>query len=515
MMKWMSSAVLVLTAFCATANVPTDTLTQSVPYTDSILKDDPVFAVMDSILLIDFYANDKLYISAPDSAVVLPDAPEVPDSVIAHRLDALDAASPMDLAYNDVVRSYIDVYVNRRREQMSRMMGLANYYFPLFEERLDKYQIPLEMKHLAIVESALNPRAKSRVGATGLWQFMYSTGKIYDLRVSSYVDERSDPLLATEAACQFMTRLYEIYGDWNLVLAAYNSGPGNVNKAIRRSGGKRDYWEIRPFLPRETRGYVPAFIAVNYAMNYAEEHLIFPSMPAISYYETDTVKVNRLIRFDDLSVLLGVSMDELRFLNPSYQLEIIPFIEGRDYYLTLPIDKMGAFIAHEDSIYNHTHGLVAANEVQLPEYVEMNDKVRYRVKSGDYLGRIAAKYGCSVRDIMRWNGMSNTNIRAGQYLTVYVRSARAMNELMEQQMAEAKSDSSAEKTEKEPETETKQPENQEDEGQVRYYTVEPGDTLWDIARKYNGVTVDQLIEWNNIQSENKLKPGMKLKIISG
>lgn len=514
-MKWMSSAVLALTVFCATANVPTDTLTQSVPYTDSILKDDPVFTVMDSILLIDFYANDKLYISAPDSAVVLPDAPEVSDSIIAQRLGVLDASSPMDLAYNDIVRSYIDVYVNRRREQMSRMMGLANYYFPLFEERLDKYQIPLEMKHLAIVESALNPRAKSRVGATGLWQFMYSTGKIYDLQVSSYVDERSDPLLATEAACQFMTRLYEIYGDWNLVLAAYNSGPGNVNKAIRRSGGKRDYWDIRPHLPRETRGYVPAFIAVNYAMNYAKEHLIFPSMPAISFYETDTVKVDRLIRFEDLSVLLGVSMDELRFLNPSYQLDIIPFIEGRDYYLTLPIDKMGAFVTHEDSIYNHTHGLVAENEVQLPEYVEMNDRVRYRVKSGDYLGRIAAKYGCSVRDIMRWNGMSSTNIRAGQYLTVYVRSARAMNELMEQQMAEAKAKNQNSDEVDRSEEQRNVSSGQEEQEKVRYYTVEPGDTLWDIARKYNGVSVDQLIEWNNIQRENQLKPGMKLKIISG
>ena len=253
------------------------------------LKDHPVAARLDSLLYLNYFQLSEKEIDAIDSSVLASgEIPDWHDSIYDHRLQELDALSPMQLDYNPVVRSFIDLYSKRRREQVGRMLGLANYYFPLFEQALDKYDMPLELKYLAVVESALNPTARSRVGAAGLWQFMYATGKMNGLTVNSYVDERHDPLKATEAACKYLTTLYNIFDDWNLALAAYNSGPGNVNKAIRRSGGKTNYWEIRPFLPRETAGYVPAFIAVNYIMNYHEEHLLFNLQPAtcIEYVRT-------------------------------------------------------------------------------------------------------------------------------------------------------------------------------------------------------------------------------------
>lgn len=349
------------------------------------------------------------------------------DSVIAQQMQLLDAQTPVSLVYNNYVHSFIHLYLNKRRGQVRRMMGLGQYYFPLFESMLDRYQLPLELKYLAIVESALNPRATSYVGAKGLWQFMYSTGKIYGLEVSSYVDERSDPLKATAAACAFMENLYDIYGDWLLVLAAYNSGPGNVNKAIRRSGGQRDFWEIRPHLPRETRSYVPAFIAVNYVFEHADFYNLEPAVIAPDHWTTDTVMTRELIVFEELSEVLSIDLEVLRFLNPNYKLDIIPSVPGKEFPLALPLTFTDDFIALEDSLARRAQAQIASGERKLPEYVEMNDRIRYRVQEGDYLGKIANKYNCSVNDIMRWNNLKSTQIRAGSYLTVYVRSVRAID----------------------------------------------------------------------------------------
>ena len=384
-----------------------------------VFSDNPIVASFDSLLLSNLSFSDALF--SYDSAMEVSTPPVFSDSVYEVRIQHLDTKTPIDLVYNPYVKQYINVYTKQRRQQMSRMMGLAAYYFPVFEEVLDQFNLPLELKYLALVESALNPKAKSWAGATGLWQFMYNTGKEYNLKVSSYVDERMDPYRATVAACEFFEKSYSVYGDWSLVLASYNSGRGNVNKAIRRSGGKRNYWQIRRFLPKETRSYVPAFIAVCYAMNYASDHKISPEKPRVLFHEVDTVEVKYQIDFEYLSSSLDVSMDELEFLNPSYKINVIPKIEGRAYHLVLPVAKMGAFVENEKEIYAHFVELDAQKRKNYPKYSEQDERIIHRVKGGEYLGKIARRYGCSVKKIQQWNNLKNDNIRVGQRLILYVR----------------------------------------------------------------------------------------------
>ena len=270
-----------------------------------VFLDDPVVAKFDSMLLANFTNSESIFEGSVTSST---EVPSYSDSIYTLRIEALNKKTPIDLVFNPYVKQYIKVYTQRRRTQMSRMMGLAAFYFPMFEEVLDQFDLPLELKYLAIVESALNPRAKSWAGATGLWQFMYNTGKEYDLKISSYVDERMDPYRATVAACMYFQSSYNLYKDWSLVLASYNSGRGNVNKAIRRSGGHKNYWKIRRFLPKETRSYVPAFIAVCYAMNYADKHSISPEEPKVLHYEIDTIEVKYQIDFQHLSKVLDISI---------------------------------------------------------------------------------------------------------------------------------------------------------------------------------------------------------------
>jgi membrane-bound lytic murein transglycosylase D len=416
--------------------------------------------------------------------------PTFPDSIYAQRLATLDAQTPLELEYNEVVKRYIELYTLKRREQVSRMLALGEYYFPMFEETLDRYNIPLEIKYLAVVESALNPKARSRVGAKGLWQFMYSTGKLMGLKANSYVDERSDPYKSTVAACEYMTRLYNIFGDWNLVLAAYNSGPGNVNKAIRRSGGKRSYWELRPYLPRETAGYVPAFIAATYTMSYAAEHNLYASLKVPFFYHTDTALVDEQISFDQLNMWLGIDKEIIRFLNPSYKYEIIPKVDGQKHYLVLPRQQMGLFIDNEDSLYAYAANYFEKNRSEVPKYVEQ-ERIRHRVRSGESLGLIANKYGTSVSKIKRWNGLHSNTIYPGQRLTIYKSGA-----------APKSSTASSSK-----------PEVTKADGHT-LYTVRKGDTLYDIAKKFPGVSATNLASWNNLNSST-IKPGMKLVVSPG
>ena len=384
-----------------------------------VFYDNPLVASFDSILLSNLSFTESLFGNEMRVDTSVP--PVFSDSVYEARIQQLDTKTPIDLVYNPYVKQYINVYTKQRRQQMSRMMGLAAYYFPVFEEVLDQFNLPLELKYLALVESALNPKAKSWAGATGLWQFMYNTGKEHNLKVSSYVDERMDPYRATVAACEFFEKSYSVYRDWSLVLASYNSGRGNVNKAIRRSGGKRNYWQIRRFLPKETRSYVPAFIAVCYAMNYASDHNISAENPRILFYEVDTIEVKHQIDFEYLSSSIGVSLDELEFLNPSYKINVIPKIEGRPYHLVLPVAKMGVFVENEKEIYAHFAELDAQKRKNYPKYSEQDERVIHRVKSGEYLGKIARRYGCSVKKIQKWNNLKNDNIRIGQKLILYVR----------------------------------------------------------------------------------------------
>tara|TARA_B100001093_G_scaffold476293_1_gene502527 strand:+ start:13845 stop:15110 length:1266 start_codon:yes stop_codon:yes gene_type:complete len=384
-----------------------------------VFLDNPIVASFDSLLISNLSFSDALF--SYDSAMEVSTPPVFSDSVYEARIQHLDTKTPIDLVYNPYVKQYINVYTKQRRQQMSRMMGLAAYYFPVFEEVLDQFNLPLELKYLAIVESALNPKAKSWAGATGLWQFMYNTGKEYNLKVSSYVDERMDPYRATVAACEFFEKSYSVYGDWSLVLASYNSGRGNVNKAIRRSGGKRNYWQIRRFLPKETRSYVPAFIAVCYAMNYASDHKISAEKPLVLFHEVDTVEVKYQIDFEYLSSSLDISVDELEFLNPSYKINVIPKIGGRPYHLVLPVAMMGAFVENEKEIYAHFVELDAQKRKNYPKYSEQDERIVHRVKGGEYLGKIARRYGCSVKKIQQWNNLKNDNIRVGQRLILYVR----------------------------------------------------------------------------------------------
>lgn len=459
------------------------------------LEDDPYVAQLDSLLHFTFFKDARQVNStteflpniSQDSALSL--IPEFEDSIYALRLAELNEGTPFSLDYNTYVRRYIDVYSKKRREQVSRMMGLSAYYFPMFEEALDRHGLPLELKYLAIVESALNPLARSRVGATGLWQFMYSTGRLQGLSVSSYVDERSDPLKSTEAACLYLKKLYGIFNDWNLALAAYNSGPGNVNKAIRRSGGKRSYWEIRPYLPRETAGYVPAFIAVNYIMNYGKEHYLFPSEIKPSYFETDTVWIKERISFEQISKLIDISEEDLQFLNPAFRYKVVPKATA-PYALVLPSEKIGAFINNEDSIYTLAQKDFEQKEENQPAYVEMDERIRHVVQRGEVLGVIAERYGVSVSSIRRWNGLHSNTIRVGQRLTIYPRKLPASTS----QVASASSTSSS------------------SSGKYVAYQVRSGETFYSIARKYPGVSAQNIMSWNNISDARKLKPGMTLKI---
>ncbi|MDC1021991.1 transglycosylase SLT domain-containing protein [Schleiferiaceae bacterium] len=343
------------------------------------------------------------------------------DSVFQYYMADLDARTPFEMTYNPVVKRYLERYLKFGTSRLSRMMAHGQYFFPMFEEHLDKYNMPLEIKYLAVVESALNPKARSYVGATGLWQFMYGTGKIYDLKVNSYVDDRNDPLKSTEAACQYMLKMYDVFKDWNLVLAAYNSGPGNVRKAIRRSGGKTSYWEIRPFLPRETSAYVPLFIAASYAMEYGHLYGIGPADIPVYYMETDTVRIAEQIHFKQIVDELGVDEAVLEFLNPQYKYKIVPVVKNQSYHLSLPKTAAEQFRLEKDSIYQIATAYFDSRASNMPNFTQMNERTVHKVKSGETLGHIAGKYGVRVSEIKRWNGLRTDMIQIGQRIVVYPR----------------------------------------------------------------------------------------------
>ena len=348
-------------------------------------------------------------------------AAKIPTAVLKERLQHLDNTTPFFIEYNPILENVINGYLKYRKKYYPRVMAKAAYYFPMFEKYLDQFDIPLEMKYLAIVESTLNPKARSRVGARGLWQFMYLTGRQYKLEVNSYVDDRQDPIKATIAACKYLSDLYNIFGDWDLALAAYNSGPGNVSKAIKRSGGYRNYWNLRQYLPRETAGYVPAFYATMYLFKYAKEHGLVAEDPPIYHFATDTVQVKRTISFDQISLETGIDTEMLAFLNPAYKLDIIPYVKGKKYTVTLPRNRTLTFLEKEQEIYALAAADDSKREKPLPKFVELNRRIRYKVKNGDYLGRIANKFGVRVSQIKKWNRLRNSNLRIGQRLTIYPR----------------------------------------------------------------------------------------------
>ncbi len=355
--------------------------------------------------------------------VAYKDSIVLPDSVYKARLQALPCV--VELPYNQIVKNFILRYVQRGQKQVARMKRMSEYYFPIFEEALDRYGLPYELELMPVIESALNPQAHSYMGAAGLWQFMPATGKRYGLEINSLVDERMDPVKSTEAACRFLKAMYDVFQDWNLVIAAYNCGSGNVSKAIHRAGGKRDFWSIYPYLPRETRSYLPIFIAANYAMNYSDEHGICPAPPE-KIMLTDTIQTTRRLHLEQVSAKLDIPMDELRRLNPQYVRDILP--GGTSYALCLPSEKAGLFIEQQDSIYAHKADQLINNrraEIDMAKVTDISGAYRvngvtyYTIKNGDTLGGIAKKFRCSVKQLKAWNGLKNDNIRAGRKLKIY------------------------------------------------------------------------------------------------
>jgi len=456
-----------------------------------ILQVHPKAALIDSLWLNKLIKSplyDKeLYVLGDDEMFVA-DLEELSTELLKSRLKHLNSKTPFKIEYNPQLEQIIRTYLQKRKSSISTIMERARYFFPMFEEHLAKYNIPMELKYLAVIESALNPNARSRVGATGLWQFMYPTGKFYNLEVNSYIDERSDPYRATEAACKYLESLYKMYGDWSMALAAYNYGPGNVSKAIRRSGGSTNYWNIRKYLPSETAAYVPAFYATLYLFEYAKEHNLKSKEKAISYYATDTVQVKRQLTFAQINETLNVDIEVLKFLNPQYKLNIIPYVKDKNYILTLPIKDIGNFVSNERLIYAYADLEDAKEEKPLLELIKIEDKITHKVRSGDNLGKIAAKHGVAESNLRKWNNLKSSRILVGQNLVVYPKS----NPVATQKGTPANNDTK----------------------EHTYYIVKLGDSLWSIAKKYSNVSVQNIKDWNNLWSINSLKPGIKLKIFN-
>jgi len=385
----------------------------------SILSDDEFAKQVDEFWF-DELENSNLNINNNINNI-LADESELTTEVFKQRLAYLNSKTPFNIEYNEILEAIVKSYLKHKKKKYSKLIAKSSYYFPMIEEQLSKYNIPLEMKYLAVIESALNPTAKSPVGATGLWQFMYQTGKQFDLNVSSYVDERCDAEKSTEAACKYLKALNNSFDDWDLALAAYNSGPGNVSKAIRRANGYRNYWNIRYFLPSETASYVPIFYATMYMFEFADVHGITAAPNKLQFFEVDSIRVKKQITFDQITQAIPIEKNVLKFLNPQYNLEIIPVIKDRDYSLILPKSLIGTFVQNEDRIYAFAVADDAKREKPLPKYTEMNNRIRYKVKSGDFLGKIARRYGVSISKIKRWNGMKSTKLRIGQRLIIYPR----------------------------------------------------------------------------------------------
>ncbi len=433
---------------------------------------------------------------------------ELPTELLKQRLAAMNQKSPFEIQYNQGLENIIKSFLKNRKKSFSRLMALSEYYFPIFEDAFAKQNVPLEIKYLAVVESALNPKAVSKMGATGLWQFMYGTGKQYALKIDSYIDERSDPLKATAAASEYMTKMFNIFGDWELVLASYNSGPGNVTKAIRRSGGKTKYWDIRNYLPKETQGYVPAFLATMYLFEYHKEHGINPERAVVKNFETDTVAVKNQMSFKQLADLLDMPQSQIQLLNPSYKMGVVPFYQGEQHFIRLPKDKVATFVSNEEQIYAYVKydaemkssnsrlavkyapkAKPAAKAILKPTETDNSDFEFYKVKKGDNLGAIASKYNVSISELKKWNNLKTNAVAIGRSLKIKsdepspsVIKANAIVDKKEEAIASA--------DEKDKPTAIDMD-----------YVVVAGDNLGSIAKKF-GTTIAELKELNNLTSNN-------------
>ncbi len=428
---------------------------------------------------------------------------ELPTELLKQRLVAMNQKTPFEIEYNQGLENIIKSFLKNRKKSFSRLMALSEYYFPIFEDAFAKQNVPLEIKYLAVVESALNPKAVSKMGATGLWQFMYGTGKQYALKIDSYIDERSDPLKATAACSEYMTKMYNIFGDWELVLASYNSGPGNVTKAIRRSGGKTKYWDIRNYLPKETQGYVPAFLATMYLFEYHKEHGINPERAVVKNFETDTVAVKNQMSFKQIADLLDMPQSQIQLLNPSYKMGVVPFYQGEQHFIRLPKDKVATFVSNEDQIYAYVkydsemksinsrlavkYAPKARPAAAKPAVIENGDFEFYKVRKGDNLGAIASKYNVSISELKKWNNLKSNSVAIGRSIKIKseeeapVKSGAPIVDKKEEAIASA--------------------DEKEKSAVDMDYVVVAGDNLGSIAKKF-GTTIAELKELNNLTSNN-------------
>jgi membrane-bound lytic murein transglycosylase D len=462
----------------------------------------------------------RVSVDRADTLMQEPVISEFPDSVYIDRIGRIN--SMITLPYNNIIRNHIHVYTERKLDKFRIMLGLKDYYFPMIEDIFDSYGLPVELKYMAVIESALNPNAVSKAGATGLWQFMYSTGRMYGLTINSVVDERRDPVRATHAAARYIRDLYDIYKDWILVIAAYNCGPGNVNKAIRRSGNRKDYWEIYYRLPRETRGYIPQYVAAAYAMNFYRDHHITPieiDLPRA----VDTVVVSSDIHLEQIAAVLDLPIEALSAMNPQYRTGLVPG-RSRPCSITLPVEKLGAFIELADTItgYRKDQYLTRVNQTSTPRqstYVppDIKGKTRltYVVKEGDNLGFISEWYNVGLSELRYWNNIYRNTIRIGQKLNIYVDPDKAdryskvnsMTFAEKQRMAgystAAVSGSS---------TLSDMPVSSSSDQDYEFYVVRYGDTIWDIAKKFDGVSATDILRLNNISDASKIQVGQKLRI---
>lgn len=484
-----------------------------------LIEDDPVVNMLDSLASLRVFEDAEFpnsnqyqnWATYTDS-----DVPRFPDSVYFERIAQMNEQSPFEYVYNNEVKQFIDLYAVKKRKLTARILGLSQIYFPLFEEQLDKYNMPLELKYLAVIESALNPVATSRAGAKGLWQFMYGTGKVYGLKVSSYVDDRYDPYKATIAACEHLNDLYDIYGNWSLALAAYNSGAGNVNKAIRRAGGVKNFWLLQRYLPRETRSYVPAFIAASYVLTHANEHKIYPVDPGILYYEVDTVTVCRPLSFDQISEMLNIPLDEIKFLNPSFKQDFIPATVENPYKVRLRKKFVGSFINNEEALYAYkTRSWSAQDSLMKLIYNNYRETELYTVKSGETMTSVAKKFKMTVSELKTLNGLRSNTLKPKKKILVYSKPRK--EPAGEKELAStyipvpARKDTTVRQG---PGDSSAVIENPKQTGSAAnnntVHYVKSGESLGVIASRYH-CTVNDLMQWNQLSTTN-ITPGQKLSV---
>lgn len=495
--------------------------TENLSYLDQVKSTfvtDKMTACVDSLWINELTNSDLFDELNQDDEVVTTDSDidkELPTQLLKERLEVMNQKSPFNIEYNESLEKTIKSYLKYRRKSYGRLMSLSDYYFPLFEEALARQNVPLEIKYLAIVESALNPKAVSKMGATGLWQFMYHTGKQYNLKIDSYVDERSDPLKSSEAAADYMSKMFTIFGDWDLVLASYNSGPGNVSKAIRRSGGKQNYWEIKKYLPKETQGYVPAFLATMYLYEFRNEHGIIPQQAVVQHFETDTIQVKQKMSFEDVASLLDVPEKQIELLNPSYKLKIIPYYHDEPHYLRLPLDKIALFTANEPKIYAYLTNkdnpefldkqtAIANSDIDV--LTNENSTVKYyKINRGDNLGYIANKFNVSIEELKNWNKLNSNAIVAGE--TLKILKVEAVEAVHPKEIKVNKLPKIDKKRVNEVVAEAKST-DKVNSNQPTLYTIQLGDNLETIAKE-NNVSVADLQNWNEL-TNSKITAGKNI-----